>query len=117
MFPIDQSLRDEVNLLHAEICGGLADPTRILILYSLAEQSRSVSDIVKILDMNQSTVSRHLQVLRNRKLVSANREGQNVYYSLTDHRVIEALDLLRAVLSDQINRQASLVENPGHLSS
>lgn len=108
--PIDQQLHDEIMHLHAEICAGLADPTRILILYSLAEQPRSVNEIVKMLNLNQPTVSRHLQVLRSRKLVSAVREAHNVIYSLTDHRVIEALDLLRAVMSNQLTRQADLAE-------
>jgi len=108
--PINQQLHDEVMRLHAQVCAGLADPTRILILYSLSEQSRSVGDIAKLLELNQPTTSRHLQVLRDRKLVLATREGNNVYYSLTDRRVIEALDLLRAVLADSILRQASLAE-------
>lgn len=108
--PIDQQLHDEIMHLHAEICAGLADSTRILILYSLAEQPRSVNEIVKMLNLNQPTVSRHLQVLRSRKLVSAAREAHNVIYSLSDHRVIEALDLLRAVMSSQLTRQADLAE-------
>lgn len=108
--PLDQQLHDEIMHLHAEICAGLADPTRILILYTLAEQPRSVNEIVKILNVNQPTISRHLQVLRSRRLVSAVREAHNVVYSLADHRVIEALDLLRAVMSDQLNRQADLAE-------
>jgi ArsR family transcriptional regulator len=108
--PIDQKLHDEVMQLHAQVCGGLADPTRILILYSLAEQSRPVNDIAKMLGLSQPMASRHLQVLRSRNLVTALREGNNVFYSLADHRIIEALDLLRAVLADQILRQANRLE-------
>jgi ArsR family transcriptional regulator len=105
----NQQLTDEVHNLHAQVCGGLADPVRILILYVLAEESRSVGDIVNILGLTQPTVSRHLQVLRNRNLVTATREGVNVYYSLADKRIIEALDLLRAVMSDQLNRQVNII--------
>jgi DNA-binding transcriptional ArsR family regulator len=108
--PIDQQFRDEVMRLHAQICGGLADPTRILILYSLADQTHSVGDLAKLVDLSQPTVSRHLKVLRERNLVQATREGNNVYYSLTDRRVIEALDLMRAVMADHLTRQANLVE-------
>jgi DNA-binding transcriptional ArsR family regulator len=107
---INQQLHDEVMRLHAQVCGGLADPTRILLLYSISEQSRSVSELVKILEISQPTVSRHLQNLRDRGLVKATREGQNVFYSLTDARIIQALDLLRAVLADNLSRQGSLAE-------
>lgn len=107
---INQQLHDEVMRLHAQVCGGLADPTRILLLYSISDQSRSVSELVKILEISQPTVSRHLQNLRDRGLVIATREGQNVFYSLTDARIIQALDLLRAVLADNLSRQGSLAE-------
>lgn len=107
---IDQQLRDEVMRMHAQVCAALADPTRILILYSIADQPRSVGDMVKVLGINQPTVSRHLQNLRDRHLVSATREGQNVFYSLVDARIIQALDLLRAVLADTLSYQATLAE-------
>jgi DNA-binding transcriptional ArsR family regulator len=108
---INQQLHDEVMRLHAQVCGGLADPTRILILYSVSEQPRSVGDLAKILEISQPTTSRHLQYLRDRGLVNGTREGQNVFYSLADPRIIQALDLLRAVLADNLSRQASLAEN------
>jgi DNA-binding transcriptional ArsR family regulator len=110
---INQQLHDEVMRLHAQICGGLADPTRILLLYSVSEQPHSVGDLVKILEISQPTVSRHLQNLRERGLVVGTREGQNVIYSLADPRIIQALDLLRAVLADNLSRQAALADQVG----
>ena len=108
---LDQQLKDEVNRLHAQICGGLADPTRILILYSLSEQPCSVTELTLKLDSPQPTISRHLQVLRERNMVHAERDGNNVYYSLVDERVIEALDLMRSVLADVLKKQASLISS------
>lgn len=107
---INQDLRNEVMRMHAQVCAALADPTRILILYSISEQSRSVGDLAKALNVNQPTVSRHLQNLRDRRLVVATRDGQNIYYSLADKRIIQALDLLRAVLADDLSHQANLAE-------
>lgn len=107
---MDERLEQEVNLLHAHVCQALADPKRILILYALAEAPRYVSELAEKLDIPQPTVSRHLKVLRERSLVSTDREGSTVYYSLTDTRVIDALDLLRAVLSDSLAQQAQLMQ-------
>jgi DNA-binding transcriptional ArsR family regulator len=107
---INSQLRDEIMRMHAQVCAALGDPTRILLLYSISEQPRSVGDLVKALGINQSTASRHLQNLRDRRLVTATREGQNVYYSLVDKRVIQALDLLREVLADDLSHQGSLAE-------
>ena len=103
-------LEQEVNQLHAEICAGLADPKRILILYALAEKPCNVNELALNLGMSQPMVSRHLKVLRERGMVQANRLGANVEYSISDLRLIEALDLLRSVLRDHLSHRAHLVQ-------
>lgn len=107
---MDESLEQEVNLLHAHVCQALADPKRILILYALANEPKYVSELADSLGIPQPTVSRHLKVLRERSLVTTERDGAAVYYSLTDKRVIEALDLLRAVLADALAQRAQLAQ-------
>jgi DNA-binding transcriptional ArsR family regulator len=103
-----KSLKDEINKLHAQVCSGLADPNRILILYKLAEAPHNVSELAASLEIPQPTVSRHLKVLRERSMVNADRDGQSVYYSLADDRIIQALDLLRAILADSLESQVDL---------
>jgi DNA-binding transcriptional ArsR family regulator len=105
---MSEELRDEINRLHAQVCSGLADPNRILILYKLAEYPTNVSDLAKTLDIPQPTVSRHLKILKERDLVTAERDGQVVIYSLVDRRIIKALDLLRAILADKLETQVAL---------
>ena len=105
---LNQSLEQEVSRMHAEICAGLADPNRILILYALADSPQNVSQLGAALHLSQPTVSRHLKVLRERGLVAAGRLGPVVEYRLTDHRLIQAMDLLRAVLRDGLERRAEL---------
>ena len=103
-------LKTEVLQLHAEICGGLADPNRILILYELSLSPRNVTELSINLKMSQPLVSRHLKVLRERGMVVWERHGTAVEYTLSDHRLIEALDLLRAVLRDVLAKRAELAE-------
>jgi ArsR family transcriptional regulator len=107
---MDQTLAEEINLLHAQMCQGLADPTRILILYLLADHQRYVTELAEMLQVSQPTVSRHLKVLRERGLVTATREGNTVHYALRDRRIIQALDLLRTVMSDVLAERAGLAE-------
>jgi DNA-binding transcriptional ArsR family regulator len=107
---VDERLEREVNLLHANICQALADPKRILILYALSEGPMNVTELTEALDVPQPTVSRHLKVLRERHLVSTEREGTSVRYSLSDARVIEALDTMRAVLLGGLTQQARLAQ-------
>jgi ArsR family transcriptional regulator len=105
---VDRKLREEVSILHAQVCDCLAEPNRILILYALAEHPHHVSELAAKLEIPQPTVSRHLKLLRERGLVSAQREGQLVIYSLVDMRIIQALDLLRALLADLLKSQGEL---------
>jgi ArsR family transcriptional regulator len=108
---MDTNLRAEIDRLHAQVCNGLADPNRILILYTLADTPFNVSDLAKAIELPQSTVSRHLKILRDRGMVTAQREGQSVFYSLTDDRIIQALDLLRAMLASSLESQGELARS------
>jgi ArsR family transcriptional regulator len=107
---ISQTLAQEVSRLEADLCFALADPTRILMLYSLNEKPRYVAELTVELNITQSTTSRHLKILRERGLVRTTREGTNIRYELNDQRLIEALDLLRAVMRDRIAYHANLIE-------
>lgn len=107
---MDPGLKEEITRLHAQICKALADPSRILLLYSLAENPHMVMDLVERLELPQPTVSRHLKVLKERGLVNSQRSGQSVQYFLSDRRIIEALDLLRAVLADNLRNQVALAD-------
>lgn len=105
---VTPSLTQEITQLHADICSGLADPKRILILYALAEKPRNVSEAAAEVGISQPAASRHLNILRERGMVSARREGQAVIYMLADPRIIQALDLLRAVLADNLKSRGNL---------
>lgn len=107
---MNANLESEVTQLHAEICAGLADPNRILILYELSQSPRNVTELSTNLNMPQPLVSRHLKVLRDRGMVTSTRKGTVIEYSLADDRLIQALDLLRAVMRDGLTKRAELIE-------
>jgi DNA-binding transcriptional ArsR family regulator len=103
-------LQDELNAFHAEICAALADTTRIAILYELAEGAKGVGELVSALVTPQATVSRHLKVLRDRQMVTTERNGTHIIYELSDERVIAALDLLREVMAAILSQRAELAQ-------
>ena len=108
---INEKLEQEVTLLHQRVCSGLADPKRVLLLYALSEGPMRVNELVDALNVSQPTVSRHLRVLRDRGLVDSERRGTAVYYEVADRRLIDALDLLRAVLAAQLAAGADMVQS------
>jgi DNA-binding transcriptional ArsR family regulator len=62
----------------------LADPTRLKILFMLAERELNVTALQAQLDCPQPTVSHHLGLLRTANLVYARRSGKRVFYRLGD---------------------------------
>ena len=108
MFCLPKTAWPPTSLFHAEICQALADTTRIALLYELGDGAKCVSELVEALGQPQPTVSRHLKTLRERGMVRAERQGAQVVYSLVDVRVIEALDLLRAVMGNIITSRSRL---------
>jgi ArsR family transcriptional regulator len=100
--------KDEIVRLHAEFCSALSDANRLLILYTLSETPLNVSDLAQELGVPQPTISRHLKVLRERGMVTSRRDGPAVIYSLSDARVIQALDLLRAMMADALKSRLAL---------
>jgi ArsR family transcriptional regulator len=107
---VTQSLTQELIQLQADFCSALSDPTRLLILYALSENPRNVTELTNELQTTQPTVSRHLKVLRERGLVQTVRSGTTITYSLSDQRLIQAIDLMRAVMRDRIAYHANLIE-------
>lgn len=110
---VTQTLKQEIMALEADFCAALSDPTRIFILYALNEKPLNVTELTHELGIPQPTTSRHLKILRERGLVDTQRQGTVIIYHLTDHRIIQALDLLRAAMRDRLTQRANLVSELG----
>jgi len=100
----------ELYKLQAELCKTFADAKRLIIISELRNGEKSVTELVQILKAPQAVVSRHLGILRNHGVVQTRREGLNIYYSLTNPRIVEACDISRQVLLEQVVRNKKIAE-------
>lgn len=105
---VNDFLRLELEDLVAGICKAFNDPKRLMVLYALKDNSHTVGELSQILNAPQSNTSQHLAILRDRGLIESSRQGNNVIYSLRHPRIVEAIDILRSVMNDEISRQQSL---------
>lgn len=101
-------LDQEINFMHMQVCSALGDPKRILILYMLDDGPKCVNDLAAAMDIPQSTASRHLRVLREHRLVRTERQGTNILYSLACDEIIQALELLRQINTQQVKENLDL---------
>jgi DNA-binding transcriptional ArsR family regulator len=94
--------RDALRRFKAEFFKALANPLRIHILDSLREGERSVSELRDILDVEMPNVSQQLAVLRGKNLVLARKDGNNVYYRVSDPAIFKLLDDAREVFNNHL---------------
>lgn len=88
---------------HAEkILESVCDPSRLRIVQALRATPLTVSELSKVISRTRAATSQHLKVLREVEAVTAERHGQFVVYSLSEHvnaevleNVCNALDRLR----------------------
>ena len=75
----------------------LGDPTRLRIINLLARGSLCVCDIQRILEQPQSSISRHLALLKSAALIRDRRDGMRTFYALTGWDTPLARGVLAAV--------------------
>jgi DNA-binding transcriptional ArsR family regulator len=97
--------------IHSDVCKTLANPKRQEILDNLREKEMTVNEIVGKTGISQANLSQHLAILRTKGIVTSRRDGINVYYSITDSKIIQAFDLISQVLNDSLISQTKTVKD------
>ncbi|WP_448811650.1 ArsR/SmtB family transcription factor [Agromyces bauzanensis] len=99
----------------ANLFKGLAHPLRVRVLELLSTRPEtSVSELLEVTGLEASNLSQHLAVLRNNRLVTADRRGNQVYYRLAYPQVADLLRVARTLLGDILETtERQLVERSG----
>jgi ArsR family transcriptional regulator len=100
----------ELFKLKAELCKTFSDPKRLMIISELRAGEKSVGSLVEALKIPQAVISRNLAILRNRGIAQARRSGANVYYSLTNNKIIDACDIVHEILLEQVARNREMAD-------
>ena len=93
----------------ARLFSVMADPTRLMILYLLKEQPGYVSEIVERSGLRQPNISKHLALLYDAGLVSRERNGNQIRYSIGDALVFELCKMVCGKLHRQAESQAQIL--------
>ena len=96
--------------MHAEVCKTLANPKRLEIIYALKEGELSVGELVKRLGISKANISQHLAILRQRRVLVSRREGVNIYYRISNPKIVKACALMREVLTEQLMEEGRIVK-------
>ncbi len=89
----EKSLNDDEFEVLAQFFKSVADPSRVKILMALCHQEMCVCDIAAFLEISESAVSHQLRYLRTMNLVKNRRDGNILYYRLTDSHVEKLIEI------------------------
>ncbi len=98
----------ELYKIHAEICKVFSNSTRLEILNLLRDKEFSVTELIEKTKLSQSNISQHLSIMKSKGIVVFDRRGKNIYYNLTNPKIIKAFDIIREVLAEKLKKNGKI---------
>lgn len=92
----------ELYIMHAELCKVFSNSTRLEILNLLREKEFSVTALIRKSGLSQANISQHLSIMKSKGMVTSYRKGKNIYYKLTNPKIIKAFDIIKEVLNERL---------------
>lgn len=103
-------MQNALRRFKADIFQALAHPTRIAIVEMLRDGEVSAGTIFERLGVEQANASQHLAVLRARRIVLSRKEGNQAFYSLRSHRLVEVLEAMRLYFEEHLTEALEMLE-------
>jgi len=96
----------------ADLLALVGKPARVQILTVIGEQEACVCHLEAALGLRQASISQHLMVLRKGGLVTAHRDGRNIFYRLTNPELVGVLDHISQFVGGDQPAMARLARRP-----
>ncbi len=97
--------------MHAEICKIFTNPKRLEIINLLKNGEKTVSELEELTGLPQANISQHLTILRQNSVVVTRRDGVNIYYKIANPKILQACNLMREVLLEQLAESQKLAKS------
>jgi len=102
---------EKIFEIHADICKVFTNAKRLEILNTLMNKEMTASELIKKIGLSKANLSQHMSILKSKGVVLSRREGVNIYYRISNPKIIQACDLMREVLLEQLQEKGKMVEN------
>jgi len=112
---VDKRVLDNLGLLQKRlnVCKAVANSTRLHILDLLREGEKCVCELLPLLELEQSNVSQHLNILKNAGILTSRKEGQHVLYKARNEKIFDLIDALDALLVSELEEASELLKSMG----
>ena len=99
----------ELYNIHAELCKVFSNPTRLEILNLLGDKEMSVTELIQKTKLRQANISKHLSIMKSKEIVISDRKGKNIYYKLTNPKIIKAFDIIHEILNERLEKNKKIL--------
>jgi len=103
--------KKELYTLHADFCKFMANPKRIEILFLIGEKEMCVDEIASAMELKVPNISQHLAVMRERGVVEVRRDGNKMYYTISNPKTLQACIIMREAMVEQMEKQFALIKS------
>ncbi len=93
---------------HADMCKVFSNAIRLRILASIGKKEMTVGAIAQDLNLPLGTVSPHLLMMKQRRVLVSRKQGTQVFYRLANPKILQAFELIREILSEQMRQERLL---------
>jgi ArsR family transcriptional regulator len=83
----------------AEIFKALAHPTRLFIIHTVKDKKMSVKELTEMVGIDISTMSKHLDILKKRKIITGEKHKNFIYYRLAIPCVLDFMKCATKVIN------------------
>ncbi|WP_146402573.1 metalloregulator ArsR/SmtB family transcription factor [Planctomycetes bacterium CA13] len=96
--------------LMADFFSAMSNSTRLHMLCALQTGPKTVSELAEYAEVSMPNASQHLRVMREKGVVTMEKEAQFVYYTVADPRIIKGASMIRTALTDVARRNAQWMD-------
>ena len=100
---------EKIFELHADVCKVFSNTKRLEILNTLRDKEITASELIEKIGFSKANLSQHMSILKSKGVVLTRREGVNIYYRISNSKIIQACDLMREVLLEQLQEKGKMV--------
>ena len=100
---------ESILKLQADICKIFANDKRLEIINLLKDTEKSNSELMQKTGLSKVTISQHVNVLKSKGVILVRREGVQLYYRIANPKIIQACNLMREVLVEQLLEKEKVV--------
>lgn len=102
---------ERILKLQADICKIFANDKRLQIINLLKDKEMPNAELMRETGLSKVNISQHMNVLKSKGVIHSRREGQQIFYSIANPKIIQACNLMREVLMEQIIERERVVSS------